>query len=637
MLSFTACGPGAVGEAARPEAPTGSEALEEESSADCKGVGDYAEPLIVDWRSKERLDLEVAMKDAVAVVAYDCKTIRVLKDCSLEGSYEYAGVSLKEDVVQLKNADEVRANLPLSGVTLGGELERDSSIDIAMVMVGKRGSTAGVVSQDLLKGNCEGATHLVRGAYVGAFAMDRGSRGKVRAAAEAFGAGGEAKSESQKKVSNKDGDISACKKSSPSAAQPPEQCQSAVRLELAPIASDEPTEESKGAAADPKEGAKTCGPGLVRAQGKCTPDKDTAHRCSPKDEGECRAQCEKGNDYSCAALGHLLRASKDESARGMFDKSCEGGYGLGCMSAATDRLSENVRRPNPKLVVEAEKMLEKGCLAGEGWVCWNTASWYMKPESLKPPFGRNLPKGIELLGRGCSLGYAPSCASLGKEYVEGKNTKKDAQRGMGVLKRACDGGDWNSCERMGNYLRDGKKVKKDGAAAVTAYGRACAFGGLRACHSAGMMYLKGNGVDKDEKQGLALLERGCPNKGSAGIGGWRALGDMYAKGGGGVKKDLSRAASYYSRGGDHAKAGALYEKGAGGKADLEKALESYKTGCQRSGGGQGRQACAKAGRMLEKKDKAQAKEFYADLCKRLGRVEKQYCAAFKRLGGKPAK
>ena len=142
LISLTSCGPGAVGEAARPEAPTGSEALEETAAA-CTGVGDYAEPLIVDWKSKERLDLEVAMKNAVAVVEYDCKTIRVLKDCSLEGSYEYAGVSLKEDVVQLKNADEVRANLPLSGVTLGGELERDSSIDIAMVMVGKRGLHGG--------------------------------------------------------------------------------------------------------------------------------------------------------------------------------------------------------------------------------------------------------------------------------------------------------------------------------------------------------------------------------------------------------------------------------------------------------------------------------------------------------------
>ena len=218
----------------------------------------------------------------------------------------------------------------------------------------------------------------------------------------------------------------------------------------------------------------------MRSQGKCTSDKAAAYRCNPKDEAECRAQCDKGDGFSCDAVGDLLSKANDPKARGMYDKACENGYGMGCMTAATDRLRQNAQTPNAKLVVEAEKLLDQGCLAGEGWVCWNTASWYMKPESLKPPFGRNLEKGIELLGRGCSLGYAPSCASLGKELVEGKNTTKDAKRGMAVLKRACDGGDWNSCERMGNYLRDGKQVKKDGAAAVTAYGRACAFGGLRA-------------------------------------------------------------------------------------------------------------------------------------------------------------
>ena len=266
FVSIAACGgPGAVGNAARPEAPTGSEAFEEKPAAGCEGVGKYAEPLIVDWKSQERTDLELAMKKGVAVVSYDCKTIRMLKDCSLNGSYEYAGVSLKEDMVQLENADEVRANLPLSGIKLGGELERGSSIDVALVMVGKRGSTAGAVSKDTLKGTCEGATHVVRAAYVGAFAMARGSRGKVRAVAEVFGAGGEAKSESQKHTSNKDGDVTACKSSSPDSPKPPDQCQSALRLELTPI-SNQPVAAEKQEKTSPADlGANTCGPGEVRA------------------------------------------------------------------------------------------------------------------------------------------------------------------------------------------------------------------------------------------------------------------------------------------------------------------------------------------------------------------------------------
>ena len=637
FVSMAACGgPGAVGNAARPEAPTGSEAFEEKPAAGCEGVGKYAEPLIVDWKSQERTDLELAMKKGVAVVSYDCKTIRMLKDCSLDGSYEYAGVSLKEDMVQLENADEVRANLPLSGIKLGGELERGSSIDVALVMVGKRGSTAGAVSKDTLKGTCEGATHVVRAAYVGAFAMARGSRGKVRAVAEVFGAGGEAKSESQKHTSNKDGDVTACKSSSPDSPKPPDQCQSALRLELTPI-SNQPVAAEKQEKTSPADlGANTCGPGEVRAHGKCTTDQDQAHRCNPKDEAECRAQCDKGDGYSCQALGYLQKKTSSPEARAAFDKSCDKGYGYGCMAAAESRLTANMQKNDPRLIAEAEKLLDKGCLAGEGWVCWNTASWYMRPETLKPPFGRNMDKGMQLLERGCALGYAPSCASLGTELVEGKNTKKDATRGIEVLKRACDGGAWESCERMGNYLRDGKHVAKDGLAAETAFGRACALGGLRACHSGAMLYMVGDGVPKDVKQGRALLERGCPDQGSAGWDACRSLGDAYAKGEG-VSKDPQRAAGYYTRGLAFQLAGEIYEKGSGGKPDLAKALEQYKEGCRRTGSSElGKKACASAGRLLEKQDKAEAKAFYEDLCKRMGLSEKQYCAAFKKLGGDPA-
>lgn len=634
------CGAGAVGEAARPEAPTGAEALEE-SPGQCEGVASHAEPLIVDWRSKERLDLELAMKKGVAVVAYDCKQIRLLTDCRVEGSYDYAGVSIKEDLVQLENADEVRANLPLTGAKIGGELSRDSSIDIALVMVGKKGSTANEIARASLAGSCDGATHVVRSAYVGAFAMARGSKGKARAVVEVFGAGAEAKSESQKRTSNKDGDVGACKASKPDAKTPPDQCQSAIRLELAPIAEkvakgDEAASEGEAKPETKPENVDTCGPGMVRGEGKCTTDKSkVAYRCKPRDEAECRTQCEKGNPESCSSLGWILRDKKDPSARKYFDRGCELGHGGGCFNAANDRLTANMKTPNPTLIVEAEKLLDKGCLAGDGWVCMNTAHWYIRDEKLNPPFGRNVERGIKYLERGCALGYAFACASLGTELVEGKNTKKDEKRGIELFKRACDGGSWDNCEKLGNYLRDGKHVRKDSEAAVTAYGRACAFGGMRACHSAAVMYMKPDGVKKDEARGLALLRRGCPDKGPAGWDACRALGELHHKGEAGAKKDLAQAADYYARGLWHGKAGEIHEKGINGKPDLDKALELYKKGCQTMGSGEGKDACFAAGRMIAKKDKAEAKTFYADLCQRLGPGVKGYCDEYKKLGGDP--
>ena len=46
-------------------------------------------------------------------------------------------------------------------------------------------------------------------------------------------------------------------------------------------------------------------------------------------------------------------------------------------------------------------------------------------------------------------------------------------------------------------------------------------------------------------------------------------------------------------------------------------------------------ACFAAGRMIAKKDKAEAKAFYADLCQRLGPGVKGYCDEYKKLGGDP--
>src|SRR4051794_10082769 len=109
LLAAAACTSGAARTAA-PVAPTYAEAVGAEA---CFPVETYGEPLVVDWRPEVRADLEVAMRQGVAVVSYDCKHIRLLKDCSLEGSYGFMGITTKEQLVRLADADEIRANLPL--------------------------------------------------------------------------------------------------------------------------------------------------------------------------------------------------------------------------------------------------------------------------------------------------------------------------------------------------------------------------------------------------------------------------------------------------------------------------------------------------------------------------------------------
>src|SRR5690242_3297186 len=86
---------------ARPDDPTARSVLDRHPGWECHSVGSYGEPLVVDLEAHERADIEEAMRDGVALVAYDCKTLRLLRGCSVDGSYGFMSVSRKEEVVQL--------------------------------------------------------------------------------------------------------------------------------------------------------------------------------------------------------------------------------------------------------------------------------------------------------------------------------------------------------------------------------------------------------------------------------------------------------------------------------------------------------------------------------------------------------
>ena len=111
------------------------------------------------------------MHDGLSVVAYDCNTIRPLPRCRAEGSYGFVGTTTKEQVIQLDNSDELKANLPFSGAALnaklGGDMARGATLDIALVMVGKRVASRRLITTSDLQGDCAGATHFVQSATVG--------------------------------------------------------------------------------------------------------------------------------------------------------------------------------------------------------------------------------------------------------------------------------------------------------------------------------------------------------------------------------------------------------------------------------------------------------------------------------------
>jgi uncharacterized protein len=422
------CGTGGAAQTVRPNDPTAAGALGE---GDCHDVKAGAEPLVVDWKPEQRGDLELAMKDGLAVVEYSCKGIKVLADCHIDGSYAFSGMTRKEQVVRLNNSDEIKANLPLSGAKIGGELARGSTIDVAMVMVGKRRTTWREPSKQDLQGHCDGATHFVRAATIGAFAMETGTKAKVRAAAEVFGAGVSTDSASSKETANRDGDPGACSAAKPDSSTPPDQCGAAIRLVLMPIKEGGKAPPDKPAPKTAAVEASACPAGLVMSEGKCAKRDDAAsYQCKPGDAAECKTQCDKGNASSCGALA---RMEKDAgTAKGLFEKACKGDDAASC-----DVLGTIVQKSDAS-------------------------------------------KASELFGKACDNGAASGCTHLG-------NATSDGDRALGLFTRGCDGGDAEGCAQAATRLRNGSSAE-DQQKAFRLDNRACQGGVSKSCVVVGRAY-----------------------------------------------------------------------------------------------------------------------------------------------------
>lgn len=485
-LALTGCA-GATGEALRPDAVKAADAVDG-SHAQCREVGESGQPLIVDWPAHERTNLEEAMLGGVAVVAYDCKELRLLKDCRLEGSYGFLGLTKREESLQLVDADEIRANLPAFGgklvSTLGAELGRGKSLDLAMVMAGKSRTTVPRATRAQLQGNCEGATHFVRGAFVGAFAMSRGTRGAVRTSAELFGAGVSAASTSQRADQSREGEPDACGRVEPGDAKPPKGCRTAVRLELMAIAKDGAKAASETPAAEIRQET-SCPTGMVRSEGKCAvPTPDKAHQCTGEDPADCEKQCAGGDVGSCYFVA-LMRESGQgltqdfTKATKLYDQTCKQGLAQGC-----DRLG--------------------------------VMHFYGSGAE------KNAARAVELFLLGCRAGLAAGCNNLGFVLDVGRGVKRDSTKAATLFQAACNGGSAPGCFNAGILADAGRGTARDAQVAQRMFERArqggiiedftggCEYGNAYSCFGLGYMHERGLYLPKDGAKARRYYEKSCP-------------------------------------------------------------------------------------------------------------------------------
>lgn len=504
--------------------------------AACTSPPDLARPLAVDWRPEDRADLEVAMKRGVAVVSYDCKEARVLRDCHVEGGYGFVGINTKEQVIRLRGADELRLNLPFFGAKLEARAKREAAFDVALAMIGQSVSTRPMLAKSQLTGDCKGATHFVRAATVGAFVMRTATSGEIGAAAQLLSTGASGTSSSASDVMNRDGDPSACRKASGDAKTPERQCSSLLRLELKAISADPVVE-----APDPfveYATARACPEGSVSVDGKCArPEAGKRHVCEYGDKKGCERECQAGDAASCARLGLMHErgegASRDDgAAAAAYEKACGAGDVPACSRLGTALI----------LSGDAKRGLElshKACQSGWANACRNVFLYYQK----HPGSDVDL---LPLTERGCAGGDADSCSSVGFLHAQGIGLPKDAERSVHFFKKGCTGGSLGGCLLLGDAYASGEGATKDASRALELYMLVCAAKKGAGCSAASKFYFTGEGVEKNDAKGIELLDRAC---GFGDAGACTVLGMRYQLGTN-VPRDQQKSETYYRRGCD---------------------------------------------------------------------------------------
>ncbi|PRQ00610.1 hypothetical protein ENSA5_27910 [Enhygromyxa salina] len=250
------------------------------ATARCGGAGQIVRPLIIEWPATDRASLESRLRRGLVVIRYDSCVVEVLRDCAApEGAYDYLGITRKNDRLAIRTADELYFNMPLTAVKLEAKLEKAGELNVEMALVGNYEAQRARFDISELQGRCQGATHVIAAAQVGAFEFYTGAAAELSAGVEVenvAGAGGA--STASREILNRDGDASACERSTPNDSAPPAECGALLRLELSALDGIAPT----------------CQPGSVWNGSACvTTQRAEAEAQQERDAAKAQAQQER--------------------------------------------------------------------------------------------------------------------------------------------------------------------------------------------------------------------------------------------------------------------------------------------------------------------------------------------------------
>jgi WD40 repeat protein len=206
----------------------------------CAVAASHAKPLVVEWPSADRGELEAVRGRGLVVVRYAGCEMKLLDRCTANVKYAYSPINRKKDRVVMRDTDDLYANVPVGAAGLEATLKKTGELDVDMTMVGRWESERTSLRRDELSGECEGATHVLSAITVGAFTFTAGADAEVGAKASLLGAGGGARSTAKRETLATDGSENACDKATTGDRAPPDECGAMLRVEVTALSAVAP-------------------------------------------------------------------------------------------------------------------------------------------------------------------------------------------------------------------------------------------------------------------------------------------------------------------------------------------------------------------------------------------------------------
>jgi hypothetical protein len=197
----------------------------------CHLAANQDNPLVTEWPAPEKANLEARLGEGAVIVSYSGCSLRMLPRCRVGGAYHWRRTTIATDLVEIHNADELYAKLPVGAASLEGELQRSGRLAVQTSVSGQF-QLDGFDPMATPKGaECEGATHVVGALSVGAFKLRSGGAAKLEGKASFMVVGGaRGASESEETVVREAGTATRCEQSTESAPNP--DCASPIQVFL---------------------------------------------------------------------------------------------------------------------------------------------------------------------------------------------------------------------------------------------------------------------------------------------------------------------------------------------------------------------------------------------------------------------